>query len=56
MTSEQFGGIARAIFSALGGYLVGQGLIDANTAATVGGALATIAVAAWSVWAKRATA
>lgn len=54
MTSEQIGGIIRAILSALGGYLVGQGVIDANTAATVGGAVGTLAVAAWSVWAKRA--
>ena len=53
MTSEQFGGIARAIIAALGGWLVGQGIVDANTAATVGGAVATIAVAVWSVYAKR---
>ena len=56
MSQEQFGGIVRALVSALGGYLVGQGLVDANTAATVGGAVATIAVAVWSVWAKRVKA
>ena len=53
MTSDQFGGIARALISALAGYLVGQGLVDANTAATVGGAVATIAVAVWSAYTNR---
>lgn len=52
MTSEQLGGIIRALLSAVGGYLVGQGLVDANTAATIGGAVATLIVAVWSVWSK----
>lgn len=56
MSQEQFGGIVRALVSALGGYLVGRGILDANTAATIGGAVATIAVAAWSVYAKRVSA
>lgn len=55
MTSEQLGGIVRALLSAVGGYAVGQGLVDANTAATIGGALATLIVAVWSVWAKGPT-
>lgn len=53
MTSVEIGGIARALASALGGYLVGKGLIDSETATTVGGAAATIIVAVWSVIAKR---
>jgi hypothetical protein len=39
--------------AAIGGYLVGKGLADAETVAAVGGALATLAVAAWSVLSKQ---
>jgi hypothetical protein len=53
MTSVEIAGIARALVSALGGYLVGKGLIDSETATTLGGAAATIIVAVWSVIAKR---
>ena len=53
MTATEIGGIARALASALGGYLVGKGLIDSETATTVGGAAATIIVAVLSVIAKR---
>ena len=53
MKSDEVGGIVRALISALGGYLVGKGLVDSATATTVGGAAATIIVAAWSVWSKR---
>ena len=48
MTSDQIGGLIRAIVSALGGYLVGRGLTDAGTVAAVAGAAATIGVAVWS--------
>jgi len=53
MTAEQFAGIVRAIVAAVGGYLVGKGLADAETVAAVSGAVATIAVAVWSVLAKK---
>ena len=53
MSGEQIGGIVRAIASAVGGYFVGKGVIDGETVATIGGALATIATAVWSVWAKK---
>lgn len=53
MSSIEIGGIARALVAALGGYFVGQGLVDAETATTVGGAITTIVVALWSVWSKR---
>ena len=53
MTSSEIAGIARALASALGGYLVGRGLIDSETATTFAGAGATVIVAVWSVWAKR---
>jgi len=53
MTQDQVGGIVRALVSAAGGYFVGQGLIDAQTMMTLGGAVTTIAVAVWSMYAKR---
>jgi hypothetical protein len=53
MDSAQIAGVVRAIVAALGGYFVGQGVTDAETVATIGGAAATLAVAAWSIYAKR---
>lgn len=53
MTGEQVGGIVRAVLSAVGGYFVGKGVIDADTAAQVTGAVAVIATAVWSIVAKR---
>jgi hypothetical protein len=53
MTGEQIAGIVRAVVAAVGGYLVGKGFADAETVAAVGGALATIAVAVWSVRSKK---
>lgn len=53
MTASEVGGIARALASALGGYLVGKGLVDSETATALGGAAATIIVAVWSIVAKR---
>lgn len=53
MTGEQIAGIVRAIVSAVGGYFVGKGSIDGETVVTVGGALATLAAAVWSVWSKK---
>ena len=53
MDSAQIAGVVRAIVAALGGYFVGQGVTDAETVATVGGAAATLAAALWSIYAKR---
>jgi hypothetical protein len=53
MTAEQFAGIVRAIVAALGGYLVGKGITDAETVAALAGAAATIGAAVWSVLAKK---
>jgi hypothetical protein len=53
MTGEQIAGIVRAIVAAVGGYLVGKGLADAETVAAVAGAAATIAAAVWSVLSKK---
>lgn len=53
MSGEQIAGIVRAVVAALGGYLVGKGLADAETVAAVAGAAATLAAAVWSVLSKR---
>ena len=53
MKPEEIAGIVRALAAALGGYLVGQGLVDSETAMSIGGAITTLAVAAWSIWSKR---
>lgn len=53
MTKDEVAGVARAILSAFGGYIVGKGLVDADTAAQVTGAMATIIAAVWSVMSKR---
>ena len=54
MDKDQIAGVVRALVAAGGGYFVGQGLIDAETAMTIGGAITTLCVAGWSVWSKRA--
>lgn len=53
MTASEVGGIARAALSALGGFLVAQGLIDSETATALAGGAATIIVAVWSIISKR---
>jgi len=53
MKTDEIGGIVRALVSALGGYLVGQGLVDSETAMTIGGGITTIVVAVWSIYSKR---
>jgi len=53
MTGDQIGGIVRAIVSAIGGFLVGKGYLDSETALALTGAVVTIAVSVWSVWAKK---
>lgn len=53
MTKNEVYGVARAVLSAIGGFLVGKGYIDSETAVALAGALATVAAAVWSVKAKR---
>jgi hypothetical protein len=53
MRTQEIAGIARALVSALGGYLVGQGIVDSETAMTIGGAVTTLVVAFWSIYSKR---
>lgn len=53
MNGEQIGGIVRAVVSAIGGFFVGKGVLDAETATALAGAAATIGAAVWSVLAKK---
>lgn len=56
MNGEQIGSIIRAILSAVGGYFVGKGIIDASTMTAIVGALGTIGVAIWGIVTKTNTA
>lgn len=56
MNAEMIGGAVRAVLAALGGYFVGTGAIDNETAQQFAGAGAVIATALWSIWAKRGAA
>lgn len=53
MSGEEISGVVRAVVAFLGGFLVSKGLVDAATLTAVAGALATLAAAVWSVYAKR---
>lgn len=56
MAKEQVFGIIRTLAAAGFGYIAGRGLIDGATAEALAGAVATIAVAVWSVISKKPTA
>jgi len=50
---EEFAGALRAVLASIGGALAAQGYINANDAQAIAGALATLLVAAWSIYQKR---
>lgn len=56
MNSNELAGVARAILAACGGYFVSRGLVDEATLQQIIGAVITLGVAAWSIWAKRRAA
>lgn len=56
MSQEMVWGVARALLSAGGGYLVGAGLIDQSMANELIGALGVVFAAGWSIWAKKSAA
>lgn len=56
LSAEQVGGVVRAVVAAAGGYFVGIGAVDAETAQVIGGAVTTIVVAVWSVLIKKKAA
>lgn len=53
MDQSQVFGIVRTLLSAVGGYLVGKGVLDDATAVALSGALATVVAGIWSVWSKK---
>ena len=54
MTSEEIGGIVRAIAAPVVAFIAGKGWIGADMVAGVVTAIAAIATAIWSVRSKRA--
>lgn len=56
MTAEELGGLIRTVVAFAGGYFVSKGVIDNATLLSIAGAVSTLAVAGWSVWAKRKAA
>lgn len=56
MNAEEFGGIVRTVLAAVGGIAVTKGYLDNATMVALAGAAATIAVAVWSIVAKRRAA
>jgi len=49
MTREMWLGLARHILTALGGFFVAKGAVDAATAEVIVGATITLGGAAWSI-------
>lgn len=49
INADQLTGILRAVLSAVGGYFVGIGIVDASTMTTIVGGIVTVAVSIWSV-------
>ncbi len=55
MNPEQLTTLLRTLLQFGGGIAVGRGWIDADTATTLTGALVTLLVTAWSLYARRNT-
>jgi ABC-type proline/glycine betaine transport system permease subunit len=53
MNKDQIFGIVRTIAAAGFGFMAGKGWLDGATAEALSGAVATIAVAVWSVTSKK---
>ncbi len=56
MNAEIVGGIARHFLTAVGGYFVATGALDAGTLETAVGAAVALIGVAWSIRAKRRAA
>jgi hypothetical protein len=52
MNKDKLFGVIRTVAAAGFGYIAGKGMIDGATAEALAGAVATIAVAVWSVMSK----
>jgi hypothetical protein len=55
MNTEQVASLLRTLLQVAGGMAVSKGWIDNDTAIAVTGAIVTLAVTAWGVWARRST-
>jgi hypothetical protein len=55
MTSDQVGGIIRALLAAIAGYAAGKGFITTDMGNELVGAGVTVGVAIWSVLSKKPT-
>jgi predicted MFS family arabinose efflux permease len=53
MNKDQVEGVVRAVGTAIGGYLVGKGIVDAATMTTIVGAVVILAGAVWSFISNR---
>ncbi len=53
MNSEQLTSLLRTVLQFAGGIAVGRGWIDAETSTAIIGAIVTIAVTAWGLYARR---
>jgi peptidoglycan hydrolase-like protein with peptidoglycan-binding domain len=53
MTADQITGVLRAILTAIGGYVVGKGIVDQTTATEIIGAVLTLVGAGWSIYSNR---
>jgi energy-converting hydrogenase Eha subunit C len=53
MNKDQVFGIVRTVVAAVAGFLAGKGYLDASMVEALSGAIATIAVAVWSVTSKK---
>lgn len=56
MNKDQIFGIIRTVAAAVFGFLAGKGYLDGATVEALAGAVATLAVAAWSVLSKKEAA
>jgi len=50
---DMFLGVVRAVLAAAGGWAVGKGYVDQETANQIGGALIVLGTAGWSVLSKK---
>ena len=53
VTTDEVGGVARALVATVGGILIATGKADPTQVATIGGGAVTVATAVWSIFAKR---
>lgn len=55
LTSDQIGGIVRALLATGGTWAIAKGYVTAENWEWVSGGVLTVAIGAWSWWAKKPT-